>query len=805
MRIDQIAAVALVLMAIDIVALADNDVPTGSVANTAAATKELNLPATPAQYRDELPPHFLTAAAKAFDDTPPDNPVTDEGALLGRVLFYDTRLSANGTISCASCHQQEHAFTDARRVSRGHAGEETDRNSMSLVNLRFSKAGKFWDERAKTLEQQVLIPLQSRVEMGQELNALVKVLQEDERYAKLFKDAFGDPAINSERIAKALAQFLRSLVSYRSKYDADLAAAGDESKDFLNFTASENRGKSLFLEKCAICHRDGRGRQSAFFTSFRSLNNGVDATADVADGGAGDITLIPSDIGLFRPSDLRNVEFTAPYMHDGRFQTLEDVLEHYSGGVQHHPTVSGFVFRMQFSDQEKAAIIAFLKTLSDEAFLHDPRFSNPWNDTAVPREAAAESQAAGTTANSVESAVLTTAERAQRLAKRSGLPRGEARNYLRDLDRNGDEALSLDESKQLAELLLEVGPPARFDRRRFTTREMRVNLGEEGPPPALMAFDKDKDSRLSAVELPKSRNHLLDIADLNGDGSLDRNEAAKFETVERFLTLQVNDRDRTRMVRLVESLKLDEKEAKQAIHALREAQAELQRHKAALDANLTEQLQAKLGPSPFARFQDLLLSKQDAVALAMRSGGDTVDSMQERIFEFDDNHDKQLDRQELDALSVILDETPGGFGTKRLPLPTTEQYARRIMARDADSDGLVSIDEVPERLRFLVDRGDDDSDQQLTRAELDDCLRNTAYQRFLAEGVYVGGGFVNAFTQSARLLDELDLDDDVKVQACALLDAHEYSIQASIDKSVSDQYRRLRDALSKAAVSAASR
>jgi cytochrome c peroxidase len=259
MKTDRILAGALLLLTIDAAVLSAGNAP-GNSGVTAAASRELNLPDSPVRYVDELPAHFQTPAAKAFDDTPGDNPLTDAGALLGRVLFYDTRLSASGTVSCGSCHQQRHAFADPRRFSRGHAGQDTDRNSMSLVNLRYSKAGKFWDERAKTLEAQVLIPMQSPVEMGQDLDARVKILQGDERYRGLFEGAFGDPAISSERMANALGQFLLSLVSYRSIYDA------------------------------------------------------------------------------------------APYILDGRFHTLYEVIEHYSTGVKLLPNVSGFVFRMQFSD-----------------------------------------------------------------------------------------------------------------------------------------------------------------------------------------------------------------------------------------------------------------------------------------------------------------------------------------------------------------------------------------------------------------------------------------------------------------------
>ena len=339
--------------------------------------RTLRLPDKPYRYADiDLPAHFKTAIAQRFDNTPADNSVTDQGATLGRVLFYDTRLSANNTISCGSCHVQKHSFVDPHRFSKGSNGQLTDRHAMSLVNLRYSLRGRFfWDERAGSLEETVLLPIQSKIEMGQDLTRVMEILAKDKHYPELFEKTFGDGKITQERIGKALAQFLRSLVSCQSKYDEGRAKADSVRDDFTNFTVQENRGKALFLSNCASCHLPG---QDAHFSMIAPANNGLDADYKKADGGVGDITLDDRQIGSFKSPSLRNVEHTAPYMHDGRFDTLEKVIDHYSKGVQPHPNLNPRVRRLNFTDSEKAALVAFLKTLTDRKFLTDPKFSDPF-------------------------------------------------------------------------------------------------------------------------------------------------------------------------------------------------------------------------------------------------------------------------------------------------------------------------------------------------------------------------------------------------------------------------------------------
>ncbi len=342
-----------------------------------AAERTLHLPEVPYKYATlDLPSHFKQPAAEKFDNTPADNPVTDAGATLGRVLFYDTHLSANNTISCGSCHAQAHAFADPNRFSKGFKGGMTDRHGMNLVNLRYHpRARFFWDERGDNLEAMVLLPVENSLEMGQTLGRLPDVLAAEPRYAELFRQAFGDPEITVERTARALAQFLRSMVSYQSKYDAGRAVAHSSHDDFLNFTVQENRGKALFLRNCSLCHLPD---QDAHFVMTEPVNTGLDDDTTRTDGGVGDITLKPQDVGRFKSPSLRNVEFTGPYMHDGRFATLEDVLEHYSSGGKNHPNKDVRVQPLHFTGSEKAALIAFLKTLTDPTFLADPKFSDPF-------------------------------------------------------------------------------------------------------------------------------------------------------------------------------------------------------------------------------------------------------------------------------------------------------------------------------------------------------------------------------------------------------------------------------------------
>lgn len=239
-----------------------------SEADLAILENSLNLTANPYNYANpNLPPNFRDEEQLAeFDNTPTSNPVTDMGATLGRVLFYDVNLSANNTISCASCHRQSSGFADTERFSTGLNGQKTRRNAMSLINSRYYQAGRFgWDERAATLEEFALLPVKDHVEMGMELGALETKLQGLEYYPVLFRNAFGSEAITSSGVAKALAQYVRSIVSYNSKYDEGMRQAGypyfeDEDPPLPNFSPRETLGKDIFFSNtdhqahCFYCH-----------------------------------------------------------------------------------------------------------------------------------------------------------------------------------------------------------------------------------------------------------------------------------------------------------------------------------------------------------------------------------------------------------------------------------------------------------------------------------------------------------------------------------------------------------------------
>ncbi len=342
----------------------------------------LNLPPTPFPYNDALPAFFLSNQTNQEDNTPNNNPITNEGATLGRVLFYDTKMSLNNTVSCASCHEQSKGFSDSNTFSVGFNGELTGRNSMGLANARFYENGRFfWDERAATLEEQVLMPIQDHIEMGMTLDELIEKLAVLPYYQVLFANAFGDEKVTSNRISLALSQFIRAMVSYESKYDEGLQQTNNQNANFPNFTASENLGKNLFFSnrtRCSDCH------DTNAFVGDRARNNGLDAV--LTDLGVGAVTGNNNDNGEFKVPSLRNIELTAPYMHDGRFTTLREVIEHYNDGVQNSPNLDGRlqqgngVLRLNLNNQEIQALVDFLVTLTDENFITDEKFSNPFKE-----------------------------------------------------------------------------------------------------------------------------------------------------------------------------------------------------------------------------------------------------------------------------------------------------------------------------------------------------------------------------------------------------------------------------------------
>lgn len=363
----------------------DNTTPTPTPVDPVASV--LNLPATPFNYANPaLPAYYATPQMNNQIKTQASNPITNDGATLGRVLFYDKNLSVNNTIACASCHIQANGFSDPEVKSKGFNGGLTGRNSMSIINAKYYFSERFfWDQRAPILEDQILMPIQDMVEMGMTLPQLETKLRALAYYPPLFTKAFGDPTITSDRIARVISQFIRSVISYQSKYDAGRISfpanpAPPPNAPFPNFTAQENRGKEIFLSPiggCNPCH----GTEA--FTATEAQNNGLDLTT--VDRGFG---AVQNNIALdatFKVTSLRNVELTAPYMHDGRFTTLEQVVEHYSSGVKNHPNLSpplqlpnGQPRLANLTPQDKAALVAFLKTLTDVVITTDVKFSNPF-------------------------------------------------------------------------------------------------------------------------------------------------------------------------------------------------------------------------------------------------------------------------------------------------------------------------------------------------------------------------------------------------------------------------------------------
>jgi cytochrome c peroxidase len=341
----------------------------------AEPSKSPALPSTTADYVKyavtDLPTHFKTGQISFFNNTPASNPITNAGATLGRALFYDERLSHNNSTSCASCHQQETGFTDPAQFSEGFEGGLTGRHSMSLGNAAYYLNGRFfWDERASTLEDQVLVPIQNSVEMGSDLSQLTTELAATAFYPTLFQNAFGTTAVTPDRISKALAQFVRSMVSYNSKFDEAIEAGTPGSPDFSAFTAQELLGRDLFhgSGSCSQCHT------TAAQVGDAPRNIGLDA-ANVDPGVSN---------GRFKTPSLRNVEVRGRFMHDGRFTSLEEVIDFYSTDIQFSASLDARLKdgnqarQFNFTQSEKDALVAFLKTLTDDELLTSDLFSDPF-------------------------------------------------------------------------------------------------------------------------------------------------------------------------------------------------------------------------------------------------------------------------------------------------------------------------------------------------------------------------------------------------------------------------------------------
>jgi cytochrome c peroxidase len=315
-------------------------------------------------------PYHLTISKFAPQpDLPRDNPLTGEGVALGGRLFFDRRLSSNDRLSCAACHRPNDAFSDPRRFSRGVDGELGTRNAPTLENLAW-KNSFFWDGRAKTLREQVLQPIQNPIEMHDTLPDVVAKISADTDYHRLFAGAFGSPEITSDKIARALEQFLLVQVSFDSKYDRVMNGTAkfsdDEQRGFELFNTEYDPYHGQYGADCFHCH-GGPLLQSQDFA-----NNGLDSA--FYDLGRYKITKRAGDEGKFAVPSLRNVAVTAPYMHDGRFRTLEEVVEHYCTGMRRSATLDPNLAKhpdggVPLSADDKRALVAFLKTLTDEKYL----------------------------------------------------------------------------------------------------------------------------------------------------------------------------------------------------------------------------------------------------------------------------------------------------------------------------------------------------------------------------------------------------------------------------------------------------
>ena len=313
---------------------------------------------------------------------PLDNPMTVEGIALGRFLFYEERLSGNNTQSCGSCHSQAAAFSDPNQFSTGIDGLQGNRSSMALMNLGWGTSF-FWDGRSATLEQQILEPVINPIEMHETWPNAVAKLQADEAYRQLFQAAFGGTEIDSVRAAKAIAQFIRTMISGNSRFDQALRfeiALTPEEQNGIQLTQLEGgfppevpagQGGA----DCFHCHPHG----GSLFTDGVIRNNGLDAV--FTDLGLGGVTGLPQDMGKFKTPSLRNVALTAPYMHDGRFQTLDEVIEHYNSGghasATIDPNMKYTTGGLSLTPQKKAELLAFLNSLTDLEFVNNPAFSDP--------------------------------------------------------------------------------------------------------------------------------------------------------------------------------------------------------------------------------------------------------------------------------------------------------------------------------------------------------------------------------------------------------------------------------------------
>lgn len=346
-----------------------------------AACKKDN-PDPPETIEIDETPFTLEHGNLPAPDIAADNKLTVQGVKLGRMLFYEDMLSKDGTQNCGSCHLQEFAFSDTARFSLGVREMEGKRQAMSVVNMAWNTNEFFWDGRAHLLRDQSLLPIQDELEMDETLEGVIEKLSESQMYRDQFSRAFGSPEITEEKMSLAMEQFMNTIVSYNSKYDQWLAGA-------VQLTESEERGRQLYFEEynpffpdisgadCQHCHGGDN------FENDQYMNNGLDEDADFLDIGREEVSEKPEDRAKFKVPSLRNVAVTPPYMHDGRLNTLEEVIAHYNEGIRESSTVDPAILNTKdtglfLTEQDKTDLVNFLKTLTDNDLLTNPAYASPF-------------------------------------------------------------------------------------------------------------------------------------------------------------------------------------------------------------------------------------------------------------------------------------------------------------------------------------------------------------------------------------------------------------------------------------------
>lgn len=332
------------------------------------------IPYQPIPFQLPIPPNYPEMPI------PEDNPLTIDGISLGKKLFYDPILSRDSTISCASCHVQEFSFKDPAGISTGVDQRKGRRTSMNLINVGYNRDLLFWDGRSSSLEDQVTGPVEDPNELGHDWPSIEELLRSHPKYPKLFRKAFGiqnEIEIDREMISKAIAQFERTLISSgTTRYDlalrGEIELTTDELEGYMMFT---DASPGLYPDaECAHCHAE------PLFTTFEFKNNGlesIDNLLDFLDPGRGEQTGQIMDNGKFKIPTLFNAAISPPYMHDGRFNTLEEVVDHYNSGGHHQPNTDPLIRPLGLTEKQKQQVIAFVKTLTDTAFLQNPEFSPP--------------------------------------------------------------------------------------------------------------------------------------------------------------------------------------------------------------------------------------------------------------------------------------------------------------------------------------------------------------------------------------------------------------------------------------------